>query len=42
MLGTPELGIDDWSTFLSTNLQIQAPAIHTRLIFQKKVRCHCF
>ncbi|CAM9833334.1 unnamed protein product, partial [Scytosiphon promiscuus] len=37
VLGFPELGMDAWSEFLSVNLQIQAPALHTRLILQKKV-----
>ncbi|CAM9385190.1 unnamed protein product [Hapterophycus canaliculatus] len=37
MLGFPELGIDAWSEFLSVNLQVQAPALHTRLVLQRKV-----
>lgn len=37
LLGAPDLGIDDWSTFVSANLHIQAAAVRTRLILQKKV-----
>ena len=37
LLGHPQLGVDAWATFVAMNLQIQAPAIHTRLILQSKV-----
>lgn len=37
LLGSPELGMDAWAAFVSENLQIQAPALRTRLILQKKV-----
>lgn len=37
LLGSPELNVDAWSAFASTNLQVQAPAIRTRLILQTKV-----
>lgn len=37
LLGSPELGVDAWSAFVSANLQIQAPVVRTRLVLQKKV-----
>lgn len=37
VLGQPQLDVDAWATFVAANLQIQAPAIHTRLILQTKV-----
>lgn len=37
VLGAPELGIDDWSTFMSANQLVMAEAIRKRLILQKKV-----
>ena len=37
VLGHPQLDVDAWATFVAANLQIQAPAIHTRLILQTKV-----
>lgn len=37
VLGSPELGINAWSAFVSANLQVQASAVHTRLVLQKKV-----
>lgn len=42
VLGFPELGMNDWSAFVSASLQIQAPAVRTRLIFQKKVCAVCY
>lgn len=37
VLGSPELGMNDWFTFVSASLQIQATAVRTRLILQRKV-----
>ncbi|CAM9286904.1 unnamed protein product [Ectocarpus fasciculatus] len=37
LLGSPEMDMDAWSAFVSANLQIQVPAVHTRLILQRKV-----
>lgn len=41
VLGHPQLDVDAWATFVAANLQIQAPAIHTRLILQTKVFVLC-
>ncbi|CAM9264236.1 unnamed protein product [Ectocarpus sp. 4 AP-2014] len=37
LLGSPEMDMEAWSAFVSANLQIQAPAVHIRLVLQKKV-----
>lgn len=37
VLGAPELGIDDWSTFMLANQLVMAETIRKRLILQKKV-----
>lgn len=37
VFGNPELGIDDWSAFMSVNHLILAEVARTRLMLQKKV-----
>lgn len=35
--GSPELSVDDWSTFMLANLSVVAAVVRTRLVLQTKV-----